>query len=50
VNARNASIRDWMLTTFAKDETDEATIVNGITYTQDADDPAIFQPLIGGDE
>ena len=50
VNARNASIRDWMLTTFAKSETDEATIVNGITYTQDADDPAIFQPLIGGGE
>jgi hypothetical protein len=50
VNARNASIRDWTLTTFAKAESDEVTVMNGYTFTQDADDPAIFQPLIGGDE
>ena len=25
----------------------EVTAVNGYTFTQDADDPAIFQPLIG---
>ena len=50
VNARNASIRDWALTTFAKAESDEVTVMNGYTFTQDADDPAIFQPLIGGDE
>ena len=51
VNARNASMRDTALTTFAKAESDEATVVNGFTFTQDADDPAIFEPLIGaGDE
>jgi hypothetical protein len=51
VNARNASIRDWALTTFAKAESDEVTVMNGYTFTQDADDPAIFQTLIGvGDE
>jgi len=50
VNARNASIRDWALTTFAKAESDEVTVMNGYTFSQDADDPAIFQPLIGGDE
>jgi hypothetical protein len=41
---------DWALTTFAKAESDEVTVMNGYTFTQDADDPAIFQPLIGGDE
>ena len=50
VNARNASIKDWALTTFAKSESDEATVMNGYTFTQDADDAAIFEPLIGGDE
>lgn len=50
VNARAASIRDTALTTFAKVETDEATAVNGFTFNQDADDPAIFQPLIGDGE
>ena len=50
VNARNASIRDWALTTFAKAESDEVTVMNGYTFAQDADDPAIFQPLIGGEE
>jgi hypothetical protein len=47
VNARNASIREWSLTTFAKAEADEVTAMNGFTFTQDADDPAIFEPLIG---
>ena len=50
VNARNVSVKDWTLTTFAKAESDEVTVMNGYTFTQDADDPAIFQPLIGGDE
>jgi len=47
VNARTASIREWSLTTFAKAESDEVTAMNGFTFTQDADDPAIFEPLIG---
>jgi hypothetical protein len=47
VNSRNASLRDASLTTFAKAESDEVTAVNGFTFTQDADDPAIFEPLIG---
>lgn len=47
VNAREASIREWALTTFAKAESDDATAMNGFTFTQDADDPAIFEPLIG---
>jgi len=50
VNARNVSVKDWTLTTFIKAESDEVTTMNGYTFTQDADDPAIFQPLIGGDE
>jgi hypothetical protein len=50
VNARSASIKDLALTTFAKAESDDVTVVNGYTFTQDADDPAIFQPLIGEDE
>lgn len=50
VNARAASMRDVALTTFAKAESDEVTAVNGFTFTQDADDPAIFQPLIGAGE
>jgi len=50
VNVRNASIKDWALTTFAKGESDEVTVMNGFTFTQDADDAAIFQPLIGAEE
>jgi hypothetical protein len=50
VNARSASMRDASLATFAKGPSDEATVVNGITYTQDADDPAIYDPLIGTGE
>jgi hypothetical protein len=47
VNARAASVRDTTLTTFAKGEADAPTAVNGLTFTQDADDPAIFEPLLG---
>jgi len=50
VNARPASVRDVTLTTFAKAESDDVTAVNGLTFTQDADDPAIFEPLIGTGE
>jgi len=50
VNARNASIREMALATFAKSGSDDATVVNGITFVQDADDPAIFQPLMGTGE
>lgn len=46
VNAKPASVRDVSVNTFAKGETDDATVVNGLTFTQDADDPAIFDPLI----
>jgi hypothetical protein len=49
VNARAASMRGAALTTFAKAETDEATAINGFTFSQDADDPAIFEPLIGAE-
>jgi predicted small lipoprotein YifL len=49
VNARAASMRSAALTTFAKTETDDATAVNGYTFSQDADDPAIFEPLIGAE-
>lgn len=47
VNARAASMRAVALATFAKAEFAEPTPVNGFTFDQDADDPAIFQPLIG---
>ncbi|MEO8016400.1 MAG: hypothetical protein ABI769_01190 [Pseudomonadota bacterium] len=50
VNARPASVRDTTLSTFAKGETDDVTVVNGLTFTQDADDAAIFEPLIGTGE
>lgn len=50
VNARNASIRETALATFAKGASDDPTVVNGITFIQDADDPAIFEPLMGTGE
>ena len=50
VNARNVSIKETALTTFAKAGSDEPTVINGITFIQDADDPAIFEPLIGAGE
>jgi hypothetical protein len=50
VNAHNVSIRETALTTFARAGSDEPTTINGITFIQDADDPAIFEPLIGAGE
>ena len=46
VNAKNASIRDKVVETFAKGEADGATAMNGWTALQDADDPATFAGLI----
>ncbi len=50
VNAKNNSMRAMALDTFAKAETDAATQLNGWTVQQDADDPAIFAPLIPADD
>ena len=50
VDARTASIRETALATFAKAGSDDPTVINGITFIQDADDPAIFEPLIGTGE
>jgi len=50
VNAKNNSMRAMALDTFAKSETDTATALNGWTVQQDADDPAIFAPLIPADD
>jgi len=46
VRARSASMRNVALDTFAKSEVDPQTAVNGLTFEQDADDPAVFAPLI----
>ena len=46
VNAKNASVRDVAMSTFAKGAADDPTTVNGFTFAQDADDPATFQALI----
>ncbi|HEU5135169.1 MAG TPA: hypothetical protein VFU13_08510 [Steroidobacteraceae bacterium] len=46
VNARNASLRDTSLATFAKSVSDDATAVNGFTFAQDVEDSAIYEPLI----
>lgn len=46
VNARAASMRDTALSTFAKNETAEVTPLNGFTFADDANDPAIFEPLV----
>lgn len=46
VNARAASVRDTTLSVFAKSETEAATPLNGLTFAQDADDPAVFAPLL----
>jgi hypothetical protein len=47
VNARAASVKDAVTTTFAKGETDDATTLNGFTFTQDADDSDTFAGLVG---
>ncbi len=49
VNPRSASMRSVALSTFAKAEGDAPTGINGYTFDQDADDVAIFQPLIGAE-
>jgi hypothetical protein len=50
VNARNASIREAALASYAKAGSDDPLVVNGITWIQDANDPAIFEPLMGTGE
>jgi len=47
VSSNPASVREVTLSTFAKGELADATPVNGFTFTQDADDPAVFDSLIG---
>ena len=47
VNARNASVRDAVVSTFAKAEADTATTLNGFTFTQDADEATTFDGLLG---
>jgi hypothetical protein len=46
VAARNASVREAVVATFAKGNTAEPTPLNGFTFTQDADDPAVFEALV----
>jgi hypothetical protein len=46
VNARAASVKDAVAATFTKTETDDATPLNGFTFTQDADDPDTFAGLV----
>ena len=49
VNSRSASVRDAVISTFAKRDTDDATTLNGFTFAQDADDPQAFVELIGNE-
>jgi len=49
VRVRDASLRSMALDTFAKGEADEPTVVNGWTMQNDADDPAVFAPLLGAE-
>lgn len=46
VNARGASVSSTVLSTFAKDEGDAATPLNGLTFAQDADETT-FASLVG---
>ncbi len=46
IKPKSASMRELALATFAKNEGDEATPVNGVTLEQDADDPAVFAALV----
>jgi hypothetical protein len=50
VRERRASFRSTALDTFAKAEDVDATPVNGFTFEQDADDAALFEPLVGTGE
>jgi hypothetical protein len=47
LNARNASVRDAVVSTFAKSDAADATTLNGFTFTQDADEPGTFDALLG---
>lgn len=47
VNARAASVKDAITTTFSKTDADDPTPLNGLTFTQDADDEAAFAGLVG---
>ena len=47
VTARAASLRDVTIASFGKAATDEGAPLNGLTFTQDADDPSVFDPLLG---
>jgi hypothetical protein len=49
VNPRNASMRDAALSTFALADSDVPTAVNGVTWLQDADDPVLFEALLGAE-
>jgi hypothetical protein len=46
VRAVPGSIRSTSVGTFGKGENEATATVNGITFAQDADDPAIFEPLL----
>ena len=50
VNERNASMREAALASYAKSGSDDPLAVNGITWIQDANDPAIFEPLMATGE
>jgi hypothetical protein len=46
IRAVPGSIRSTSVGTFGKGENEATATVNGITFAQDADDPAIFEPLL----
>jgi hypothetical protein len=50
VNEKPNSIRAMALETFSKSETDMATVLNGWTIRQDADDATTFAALIPAEE
>jgi uncharacterized protein len=50
VNAKTVSMKNWATDTFAKGEGDAATSLNGVTFQQDADDPAAFAALVPAGE
>ena len=50
VNAKNNSMRAMALDAFGRGESDTALVLNGWTIQQDADDAAIFAPLIPQEE
>ena len=46
VNAKTVSMKSWTTDTFARGEGDAAASLNGVTFQQDADDPAAFAALL----